>query len=289
MTARTLSPFEEKLLEQLEGYRRELPGPAVRPPAPTRKRRLGVAAIALGLAVAAGLTLGLRDASRSQPARAATLAEVTRRTQSALTDARRLIVHATIRSSNGTVTQSWEDGERNRRLDETRLHGKLVTAMLLVQGSGRPRWTIVSYRQRAWTTIEPGVRVSPYAGGPDELRDELRRRQIALLGPRQLRGRDTLLLTRLVPGTKNPSDPVHVGPTRLEIWVDPATYLPVRRETRGSIDGTRTHTVTDFEWLPRTQANVEHTKLTIPPGFRHFGDASFSPTGTVTLTPAKRG
>src|SRR5262249_41088565 len=153
----------------------------------------------------------------------------------ALADARELIVHATTRSSNGTVTETWEDDRKDSRLLETRLHGRLVTAMLLEHMSGPARITVASHRQRAWTAIADRLpRFPTYASEPAELREELQRPQIALLGLEKLRGRDALLLTNLLQGTTTPSDPVHVGPTRVNVWVDPVTYLPLRRETRGS-------------------------------------------------------
>jgi hypothetical protein len=291
MTADTLTPSEERLLEELERHRRELPAPPL--PRPRSRRRLRVGAVALAIAVAAALALG--DTTQSRPARAATAAEVTRRAQSALLDARNLIVHSTTRSSNGTVTQSWEDERTGTRLSLTRLHGKLVTASLLVQRPGLARRTFVSYGQRAWIRLDrrvpPGTRiVRTYASEPEELREELRRHQTVLLGREKLGSRDTMHLTRIVPGSQRRSGPVHQGPTRLHIWVDADTYLPLRLETRGSFDGIPNHNVTDCAWLARTDANVARTKLTIPPGFRHLkhGSLSVSPTGMVTLTPGGR-
>jgi hypothetical protein len=53
---------------------------------------------------------------------------------------------------------------------------------------------------------------------------------------------------------------------RLEIWLDAATYLPVRIRT--VVNNRLTSTETDT-WLPRTSANLAKTRLVIPIGFKH--------------------
>ena len=56
------------------------------------------------------------------------------------------------------------------------------------------------------------------------------------------------------------------------LYVDPATYLPVRMygstETFGGRAGRYTSSsVTNVQWLPPTSANIAQTMVTIPPGF----------------------
>jgi hypothetical protein len=62
---------------------------------------------------------------------------------------------------------------------------------------------------------------------------------------------------------------------RWTLYVDPATYLPVRMvgstETFGGALGSSTSTfVTNVQWLPPTRANVAQALVTIPPGFHRF-------------------
>jgi hypothetical protein len=45
----------------------------------------------------------------------------------------------------------------------------------------------------------------------------------------------------------------------LRLWVNSATYLPMRLEEAGL--------QTDFQWLPATPANLAMLKLPVPPGF----------------------
>ena len=52
----------------------------------------------------------------------------------------------------------------------------------------------------------------------------------------------------------------------LTLWVNPATYLPVRLES-GPPGQDAGQTQTNFEWLAPTQANLAQLKLSVPAGF----------------------
>jgi hypothetical protein len=63
---------------------------------------------------------------------------------------------------------------------------------------------------------------------------------------------------------------------RWTLYVDPATYLPVRMYGSLEQSGGRTGTyvmsgVTDVRWLPASPANIARSLLTIPPGFHRMG------------------
>jgi hypothetical protein len=65
---------------------------------------------------------------------------------------------------------------------------------------------------------------------------------------------------------------------RWALYVNPATYLPVRIEGSGKTYGGSAGTyvsagVTDVRWLPPTKANIAQTMVTIPPGFRRVSMA----------------
>jgi hypothetical protein len=65
---------------------------------------------------------------------------------------------------------------------------------------------------------------------------------------------------------------------RWALYVNPATYLPVRIEgstkTYGGSAGTYLSSgVTDVQWLPPTKANIAKTLVTIPAGFQQVSNA----------------
>jgi hypothetical protein len=53
------------------------------------------------------------------------------------------------------------------------------------------------------------------------------------------------------------------------IWVDPATYLPVRLTTQLTRPIVSVPMSFDFRWLPPTSANLALLTVRIPPGFTH--------------------
>jgi hypothetical protein len=55
------------------------------------------------------------------------------------------------------------------------------------------------------------------------------------------------------------------GSETTDVWVDPVTFLPIERRWR-SITGRMT-SLTTYEWLPRTAANLRLVALVVPPGF----------------------
>jgi hypothetical protein len=66
---------------------------------------------------------------------------------------------------------------------------------------------------------------------------------------------------------------------RSTLYVNPATYLPVRidgsTQTYGGSAGSYTSSsVTNVQWLPPTAANVASSMVTIPAGFRKVGSAA---------------
>jgi hypothetical protein len=51
------------------------------------------------------------------------------------------------------------------------------------------------------------------------------------------------------------------------IWVDPATYLPVRLTTQWTRPVASVPMRFDFRWLPLTSANLALLKVRIPRGY----------------------
>jgi hypothetical protein len=55
---------------------------------------------------------------------------------------------------------------------------------------------------------------------------------------------------------------------RVVIWIDPATYLPVRETDSMGPPGVGPAQI-DFRWFPVTPASLAHLKVSVPAGFRH--------------------
>jgi len=270
----TLTPFEERLLANLERHRQELPElPAARS-VRRRPRLLRPALVALALAAggaAAFVLVGRLGGDTREATSATTIREITRQTQSALAGAGELIAHATQHDANGAVTETWDDGVAHRILTELRLDGALSRVTVFRGLPGKVRVDAVNYNARTWETVTtklpPG---SPTLGSrthlPEQLRDRLRRGSLALVGEEVVQGHDTLHL-RTLPGFG--AGTRGVQNTRLDFWVDAGTYLPVRQTTHSSVNGRSIGATIDYEWLPRTPENVAKTALGRLEGFTH--------------------
>ena len=116
-------------------------------------------------------------------------------------------------------------------------------------------------------------------------RDDVADGKATILGRDTIDRRDTLHLRKTVnpPQPKLPAGafPKDVGrhllSFRVDTWVDPLTYLPLRIET--TIRGHSS--VMDDSWLPRTAAVLAKTRVAIPAGFKRAypsqgGSDSFS-------------
>jgi len=146
-------------------------------------------------------------------------------------------------------------------------------------GSGAPGFTAVNYRSKTWwraslsampRLVKPAtghggqngadqpasVRCArnaliagPDTGWPTRIRDGLKCGAYMLDGRQRIDGINAVKLSMLGgAGT---------------LWVDPATYLPVR----DAIDLGGVQEQTDFRWLPPTRANLAQLQVKIPAGF----------------------
>jgi hypothetical protein len=61
------------------------------------------------------------------------------------------------------------------------------------------------------------------------------------------------------------------------VWVDPATYLPVRINV-DSVPGAPTWQTVNITWLPATAQNLAKLTVPVPAGFRHIPAAEIRPT-----------
>ena len=148
--------------------------------------------------------------------------------------------------------------------------------------SGRFARTVwVLYPARNWTAEQHRLpfstsRVANQAAQIAEgNRDKVANGKARILGRTLIGERQMLHLRETIhfPAPKPPSGvPLPKGfrfpappDLRVDTWVDPVTYLPVRTATSSPIGGPQS--VTDESWLPRTPANIAKTKVVIPPGY----------------------
>jgi hypothetical protein len=129
---------------------------------------------------------------------------------------------------------------------------------------GRGATTVaVNYRDRTWwqatVTANPGVRTPAQPScsadgfpGPQNpqsvIRQELSCGAYTEDGRQRVDGIDAIKLA---------------GSRGLVLWIDPATYLPVRQVVPGAEPDQ-----TDFRWYPAASASLANLKIAVPAGFR---------------------
>lgn len=263
-----------------------------------RRRRIVRAAAAAGtaLAVAIGAVALANHGTQGQP-RMLTDAYVIKKIQSALSSADAndgLVMYAVLSDPvvRGVI-KNWD----YRDAGVTQLpgvRGPLITGYSVT--GDRVTWTSVDYSARTWekarteqdnvlprslpddgqyqilppcSAAESGVGI----GGinwPGYLRSELACGAFHYEGYTTLGG---MRVIELAAETKR----TRYGYVSETLWVDPRTYLPVRAVSQIKIGtvppgflepGTYDPSITTFQWLPPSPANLARLKVTIPSGFR---------------------
>jgi hypothetical protein len=128
-----------------------------------------------------------------------------------------------------------------------------VTGTLIVVDHARHSW---GEWQRQNITL--GLPVN--AAG---IRSEIAQGQLHVVRHTTLRGRRAIQLT-ITLGQSARANPLRV--TTAELWVDAATYLPMRQLLRFS-DGKQD--LTNYEFLAPTSANLAKLRPDIPAGYKH--------------------
>lgn len=182
---------------------------------------------------------------------------------------------------------------------------EILTRSEIFSASGRPgfdqgyaatstsaTWTSVSYGAKTWSTStvqadklrppgQPGLRGTCLAAiclnlrqDPgaltSDIREALSHGQLTRDGTEDINGINAIKLVAVVTKPQASGQFAFVGRTTL--WVDPATYLPVRIRTNLTATlghGQTTHMVntSDVSWLPPTSANLADLRVPIPAGF----------------------
>jgi hypothetical protein len=265
-----------------EGMRRRAaeglvpPGRAGRMWRRTRHRRLaarGVAAVGTAAAAAAALALTTSSAGGGVTAAQST-AYIVRHVANAITAAadNGLIMYTRGSSSPAVPgigpAYNWAYGNTTRTKLTTADGRAQEDVQVTTTTPGTARYTFADYQRKVWlagtghTTPVPAQTSCPTdlfairpAKIPSAIQQMLTCGDLAYAGKQRV---DRVLSIKIV------GRGVLTGIT---IWVNPATYLPVRMGLWFTNLGSASYSVTDYQWLPPTKANLGQLDVAIPPGF----------------------
>jgi len=167
------------------------------------------------------------------------------------------------KTTGSKTLEQWRDPGSSRWLVDEIGPGGTPRRAMLVNGPDDGTRTVltVDYVDRAWSTYrlaQPGVPSDVWwidmFDGPNDIRDALRLWSLHVVGTERLNGQDTVHLG----GAKPTGNGIAI-----DIWVDAATYLPVRI-TVASPDLSVT---SQYTWTPRTPEALKVFDLKPPPGF----------------------
>jgi hypothetical protein len=177
---------------------------------------------------------------------------------------------------------------RNRsRTELFAARGRPLSADAFVLPAGRRagRQTEVDYRARTWWRAALGTRLvilpppascqwAPFPPATSAwIRHVLRCGFFRLAGRQVVNGISAIKIVSrrlMVPGTAE------------VIWINPATYLPVRSLVE-TTSGPRQWAETDYQWAPATPPNLAMLTQPIPAGFRRVAQPSLAPIASLRL------
>jgi hypothetical protein len=291
--------FEELVRDSMKGLTAEVglpPGLAARARRRHRRRRLAqfttIAAGAAGVAAVVTAVLAAPGAGGvTGPSGDQTTAYVIRRVDSALASGN-LVMRESVSMRGGFVyvdgRRSYEDVTWSYRGDTSsrtfgaggQLQADDGTALV----DGKLRSVQVDYVLRQWLLSPPSPASTPAtpcslagfmaagSGDPTASWPALIRQELAC-GGYQVAGNAVVDGVRTIKITGSVVIKIPVDDLRLfnTIFVNPATYLPVRTSQYAKPVAPPSKpsapSVVDFRWLPATAANVRQALVTIPPGF----------------------
>jgi hypothetical protein len=147
-----------------------------------------------------------------------------------------------------------------RVFDERITVGKTSLATSVVSYTSHTWWTAQSARPAATGSASAGclpggeIRLNGNASAwPDFIHSQLACGAYTVAGRQELGGVDALKITG--------------GSGQIMLWVNPATYLPMRLE-RGGL------TQVNFQWLAPTQANLAMLNMPVPASFHRVAPSS---------------
>lgn len=280
------SRFEERLLTAILDDFDQLTAPAARPH-PARRRHAVTALIAT--AASAGVAAaGLAGFSGRAPRHAVTpaaqapadpkvqtAAYVVNHLDAALnanTAIINVIDHAPdSQTGKPVIDETWSTSLSNTyRTVDLSPAGQPVTGSLVTVTAHRTVSITVNYRNRTWSTVTYpfGSATSARTPGPlrqtplqqaAQLRAQVKAGKVILAGSAMVDGQSAIHLTE------------HLDGGLINLWVNPATYLPIREiDTAPGVPLTSDKAIRDdYRWLPATAANLRliSAAAAIPAGF----------------------
>ena len=185
-------------------------------------------------------------------------------------------------SQTGVIenTATWNYANSGREITLTQTlgpGGSPVLGYLMTATSDKTMTITINYGHRTWstTTYPWGYATPPNTPGPlpqttvqaaDALRDAINAGSMTDVGPAEVDGQRAI---HLVQGSTKTGE--------IDMWVDPATYLPIRTIETAPGESTASDRAIrdDYKWLPGTAANL--SLLTpagaVPAGFTLVPDA----------------
>jgi hypothetical protein len=280
------SRFEERLLTAILDDFDQLTAPATKP-RPVRHRRavtaLVATAAAAGIAVAGVTGLGGQATRRAvtptaqAPAspKLQTAAYVVNHLGTALdanTAVMSVIEHAPdSQTGKPVIDETWSTRLSDTyRIVDLSPAGQPVTGYLVTITAHRTVSIVVNYRTRTWSTTTypfgsassartPGPRSQTPLQQAAALRAQVKAGTVTLAGRATADGQSAIHLTE------------HLSGGMINLWVSPATYLPIREiDTAAGVSQTSDQAIRDdYRWLPATAANLRliSTAAAIPLGF----------------------
>ncbi|MFG1915016.1 hypothetical protein [Micromonospora sp. NPDC048898] len=247
-----------------------------------RTRALGLAvATPVLAAVALGASLALAPGGAggggvtAEAPEMLTVGYVTEKTATALSELPGYVQHETTQHQGrdgkpASSIELWADPTTKReRQDNKILFGDVRSYTLALDGSTAVE---LNHDKKKWWTYQISslkpldtnqVQHLPPSLNPADLKRAVDSGKVTLVGKEQLDGRQTLHLQWLG-GPDSAMDAAKAAEESMQIWVDTDSYRPVRVINK-VLTGT---TTSDYEWLPRTEANLAEVTVTPPADYR---------------------
>ena len=281
--------FEERLREEMRHATTGVPAPSglVRRARRARRRRIisraGAASAAAAVAVAGAMIVSNGTTGASRDSRTYTTAYVVKHVESALDTVNEIAyMHYTsdIAASMDVWAYDGPQGQAYRAEYFEPRSGQLFQEAGMTATPANyatdiavyfynKTWSKQSYQGPKHTQTGCGFSLpTSWATYPEiaaGLRENLACGALSFKGMQQVDGVNALKLVSVQRSQLGPEKTLRSITTT--IWVDPATYLPVRLTTQWTRPLVSVPMRLDFRWLPPTSANLALLTVQIPPGF----------------------
>jgi hypothetical protein len=189
--------------------------------------------------------------------------------------------------ATGPTTKSWWDLSTSQAVRETVGQDGSPEMVMAQDPSGTVK--VISYKDRAWWTASSfsganGQTLRPTIGS---VQDQVQGLEAALAnGTMQIVARDQLVDGQTTIEMAGSELPTALG-DHLTIWINEATYLPVRARSVDSLPNSLApsgglESDTAYQWVPQTATNLAQLTPSIPAGFAQL---SGPPPQTPPTTP----